>query len=169
VPEISGTTQICKAEHLGVFVFSAVGWLYYSLINYFSMKHFVTLTEKWEEDKYTDKTASTPMANGAFLTLASGYCLTATPGAALLGVCQEDVLASDVDYASTRKIAYQTSYNNYFIMDVTAGTATQAMVGSPFNVDTGGASLDVSAPGTQLEITKFISATKVEAKVILFA
>lgn len=133
------------------------------------MKNFVTLVEKWEEDKYTNKAASTAMANGEFLTYdGSGGVIPATPGDPILGVCQEDVQSSDVDYTSTRKIAYQTSLNNYFNITVTTGTATAAMVGSPFDLDTP-STLDVSAPGTQVEITKFISATEVEVKVIDFA
>ncbi len=203
-------------------------------------KNFVTLVEKWEEDKYTAKQASTTFQNGGFITLDSGYALPATPGDALLGVGQEDVLASDVDFASTRLIAYQTAYNNYFnitvpqgivltygsltgtfqvgevvtatssgaigtvlydngsttmIVQVISGTFTngvdtitggtsgatattsaaaattpadQSMVGSPFNLLTP-ETLDVSGAGTQVEITKFISASLVEVKVILFA
>ena len=205
-------------------------------------KNYVTLIEKWEEDKYTAKKASTVMQNGGFLTLALGYALPATAGTAILGVGQEDVTAADVDYTSTRLIAYQTAYNNYFNVVVGAGTATQAMVGKTFNlydaetIDlttyntltyntlavstfavgetitggtsgatgvitvsntvngsqrlvytvtagtfvagetiTGGTSsstakiLNVITGGTQLEVTKFISTTLVEAKVVLIA
>lgn len=134
-----------------------------------SIKRFVTLVEKWEEDKYTPKAPSIVMANGQFLTYnGTGGVIPATPTDPILGVCQEDVTAADPDFASTRMIAYQTAQNNYFNIDVTAGTATAAMVGLPFDLDTA-SSLDVSAPGTQVEITKFISATEVEVKVILLA
>lgn len=206
------------------------------------MKNYVTLIEKWEEDKYTAKKASTVMQNGGFLTLALGYALPATAGVPLLGVGQEDVLASDVDYTGTRLIAYQTAYNNYFSISVGAGTATQAAVGKVFNLfnaqtidlsayqtlsyntlavgvfvvgetitgttsgatgvitvthtvqgsqqlvftvtagtfvagetitgGTSGATAkidEIFANGTQIEVTKFISATEVEAKVVLFA
>ncbi len=204
------------------------------------MKNYVTLVEKWEEDKYTAKEASTTMQNGGFLTLTGGYALPATPGDPLLGVGQEDVLASDVDFASHRLIAYQTAYNNYFnirvlqgiiltygsltgtfqvgeivtattsgatgvvlydngtnsmIVQVLSGTFTngvdtitggtsgatattsaaaatvpadQTMVGSPFDLLTP-ETLDVSGAGSQVEITKFISPSQVEIKVILFA
>lgn len=134
-----------------------------------AIKNFVTLIEKIEEDKYTPKAASTLMANGEFLTYdGSGGVIPATPADPILGICQEDVTAADVDYASTRMIAYQTAYNNYFRIKVTIGTATAAMVGSPFDLDTA-STLDVSGAGTQVEITKFISATEVEIKVIDFA
>jgi hypothetical protein len=134
-----------------------------------AIKNYVTLVEKWEEDKYTPKAASTAMANGQFLTYdGSGGAIPATPGDPILGVCMEDVTAADVDYTSTRKIAYQTAYNNYFNITVSAGTATAAMVGLPFDLDTA-STLDVSGAGTQVEITNFISATQVEVKVIDFA
>lgn len=133
------------------------------------MKNFVTLVQKWEENQYTNKAASTALANGEFLTYnGTGGVIPATPGDPILGVCQEDVLSSDADYTSTRLIAYQTAQNNYFNITVTTGSAAATMVGSPFDLDTA-STLDVSAPGTQVEITKFISATEVEVKVIDFA
>lgn len=98
------------------------------------MKNFVTLAEKWEEDKYTPKTASTLFQNGGFISLLSGGAIPSTPGIPILGVGMEDVAASDVDYTSTRQIAYQTSYNNYFNVNVGAGTAIASMVGSTFNL-----------------------------------
>ncbi len=207
-----------------------------------AIKNYVTLVEKWEEDKYTAKKASTVMQNGGFLSLALGYALPSTAGDAILGVGMDDILSTDSDYTSTRMIPYQTSYNNYFRIGVGAGTATQAMVGSRFNlydaqtIDvtayntinyntlavgvfavgetitggtsgatgvitvthtvngqqqlvytvtagtfvsgetiTGGTSsstakvLNILTGGTQLEITKFISATQVEVKVVLIA
>lgn len=132
------------------------------------MKNFVTLVEKWEEDKYTPKAASTAMQNGGFLSYdGAGGVIPSTPGVAIMGIGQEDVMASDVDYASTRSIAYQTvGPNTYFQIVVSIGTATAAMIGLPFDLATP-ETLDVSAPGTQIEITKFISATLVEGKVIL--
>ncbi len=226
-----------------------------------AIKNYVTLVEKWEEDKYTPKAASTVMANGQFLsfkvvtfgesttqfditnpgggttfrytfngtgtdpvinattvpvgtvmaiaaqnfaagnngvftvinsgsnffevtnaagvvestkTIGTGSITTsggvkpAVATEAILGVCQEDVLSSDVDFTSTRMIAYQTSYNNYFNIRVTTGVATEAMVGLKFDLDTP-STLNVSATATQLEVTKFISATEVEVKVALIA
>ncbi len=133
------------------------------------MKHYATLVQKWEEDQYAPKAASTVFQNGGWITYdGSGYVIPATPGDALLGVGQEDVLASDVDYTSHRMIAYQAALNNYFNMDVTTGTATAAMVGSTFDLDTA-ETLDVSGAGTQFVITKFISATQVEVKAVLLA
>lgn len=130
------------------------------------MKYYVTLNEKWEEDKYTNKAASTEIQNGSFLSYdGTGGVVPATSGA-IMGVSQEDVKSSDVDYTSTRKIAYQTVYNNYFMIPVTAGTATAAMIGSKFDLDTP-SSLDVSGSGTQIEITNFVNSKLVEGKVAL--
>lgn len=133
-----------------------------------AIKHYVTLNEKWEEDKYTQKTASTLFQNGGFISLASGYAVPSTSSSAsILGVGQEDVQASDVDYASTRAIAYQTAGpNTYFTMDVGNGTAAQSMVGSKFNLYTA-STLDVSTGGTQIEIVQVISPTIVQVKVVL--
>lgn len=225
-----------------------------------AIKNFATLVEKWEEDKYTPKAASTVLANGQFIsfkvvtfgdsttqfditnpagttfrytydgtgtdpvinattvpvgtiivlnaqnfatankgtfvvtgsganylevsnalgvvesnkTIGTGSITTsggvkpAVATEALLGVGQEDVLSTDVDFTSTRQIAYQTAYNNYFEVVVTAGTATAAMVGLKFNLDTP-STISVAATGTQLEITKFISATRVQVKIALIA
>lgn len=135
-----------------------------------AIKHFVTLSQKWEQDQYASKAASTAFQNGGFISYnGSGYVVPTTAGTAILGVGQEDVTSSDVDYTSTRKIAYQeVGLNLPFFIDVTTGTATAAMVGNKYNVDTGGCSLDVSGSGTQIEIVAFISATKVVGKVVLF-
>lgn len=110
------------------------------------MKNFVTLVEKWEEDKYTPKAASTVIQNGGFLSYdGSGGVIPSAPGVAIMGLGQEDVLSSDVDFTSTRKIAYQTVYNNYFNITVGLGVATASMVGSTFNLYTP-ETLDVTVP-----------------------
>lgn len=112
-------------------------------------KNYVVLNEKWEEDKYTAKAASTVFQNGGFISYnGSGGVIPSTAGLPIMGVGQEDVTSSDVDYTSTRKIAYQTvGPNTYFVIPVTAGTATAAMVGKIFNLDTP-ESLSVSAYST---------------------
>lgn len=130
-------------------------------------KFFVTLIEKWEEDKYTAKAASTLFQNGGFITYnGTGGVIPSTAGVPIMGLGQEDVLASDVDYTSNRLIAYQTvGPNTYFKINVTKGIATALMVGDLFGLDTP-ETLDVSIAGNQIQITKFISATLVEGVVV---
>lgn len=102
------------------------------------MKHFVTLNQKWEQDQYTPKAPSTVMQNGGFLMFDGlGGVIPATAGLPIMGLGQEDVLASDVDYTSARQVAYQeVGPNIFFTIDVTAGTALSNMVGQVFNLDT---------------------------------
>lgn len=205
------------------------------------MKNFVTLNQKWETDQYTPKAASTVFQNGGFITYDGlGGVIPSVAGAIICGLGQEDVLASDVDFLSTRSIAFQeVGPNVYFTIPVEAGTtltygtlvgtfvvgevvtggtsgatgvivtdngatimvlagitgtfaaletitggtsgataaivssvlipgADATMVGSVFDLLTPEV-LDVSGAGTQIEVTKFISANLVEGKVVLFA
>lgn len=110
------------------------------------MKNFVTLNQKWEQDQYAPKAANTLFQNGGFISYdGSGHTIPSTAGIPILGLGQEDVLASDVDYTSNRLCAYQECGPNiYFTIVVTNGTATSGMVGKVFNLDTP-ESLDVSA------------------------
>lgn len=127
------------------------------------------MIEKWEQTEYAPKAASTVYAANAFLAYdGSGHVVPAAATDPILGVCGEVVTAADPDYTSNRKIAYQPAGGFTFAIPVTTGTATAAMVGLPFDLDTA-SSLDVSAPGTQFVIRQYISATLVVVEAILLA
>lgn len=131
------------------------------------------LIEKWEDiDSSGNKAASTEFNVGDFVKFnGSGYIVPAADGDAICGVCLEPITSSDDDYASTRTIARQKVQNQYlFQIPVSVGTATASMEGSKFDIDAANpGSLDVSGSGTQITITKVISATLVEGYVSLVA
>lgn len=150
----TGTLMTINAQNFaagnnGVFTVTASG------TNYFEVTNAVGVAEN-------NKTIGT----GSITT--SGGVKPAVATEAIVGVGMEDVLSTDVDFTSTRLIAYQTPIKNYFHMFVGTGVATPAMVGLKFDLATP-TTLDVSTSGTQLEITKYISATEVEVKVALVA
>lgn len=130
------------------------------------------LIQKWEDIDNEKKAASTQFNVGDFISYnGSGQVVPATAGDAIVGEILEKISSTDDDYASTRQISFQKVTNQYkFEIPVTIGTATAAMVGSTFDIDTAKpGSLDVSAPGTQITISKFISDILVEGYVVLLA
>lgn len=93
------------------------------------------------------------------------------PGNPVVGLALEGITSADPSFTSSGLIHVDlvTSTVDRFIMDVTTGVADQSMVGLAYDVDSADAGgLDVSqAPGSgtgQFEITKVITATKVEVR-----
>jgi len=119
------------------------------------------------------KRASTAIAQGDWLEYDyAGAVRPLTPGVAVVGLSYELVSASDTDYTSNRLISYEAvdSTQNRFVMNVATGTALASMIGSVYNIDGADSSkLDVSAGGTQFEITKVFATDKVEVKVVQLA
>lgn len=124
-----------------------------------------------ENPQTVPKKASTALAVGVWLEYdGAGGAQLLEPGShAILGLNLSPIAATDPDYSSTKLITYDgvVDTTDRFLMPVTTGTALSSMVGSPFDVDTNGYGLDVSGSGVQFEVTKFISATLVEVKVLL--
>lgn len=117
------------------------------------------------------KKASTAFAVGMWVEYdGSGYIKPLAAGSnPVLGLCLEVIASTDTDYASTKDISYDgiVDGTDRWLMPVTNGTATAAMVGLPFNVYTDSYGLDVSGAGVQFEVTRFISATLVEVRALL--
>ena len=116
------------------------------------------------------KAASTVFHVGDAVTESSGYLVAGGTGK-VKGICNEEVQATDSDYASTRDLSFQAfKEDDEFEFDVTTGTATQAMVGTVVDIDsanTNPGGLNVSASSNkQVEITRFISAAKVWGKFV---
>jgi len=101
----------------------------------------------------------------------SGTVEPLEPGNPVQGLCLEKISAMDSNYDSNDRIAVDVQWNteDRAEMAVGTGTATVSMEGQSFDVDAADAgALDVSAPGTQFKITKFINADLVEVQVMLF-
>lgn len=121
------------------------------------------------------KSASVTFAKNDVVTRdSSGYLVKATattPKAFLLGLIQEDVLATDADYAqNTYKsvLEFNTgSEEAEFLADVDTGTAVQSMVGKYFDLnDENGINVN-STLQKCFKITKIISTTKVLGKFVI--
>lgn len=122
-----------------------------------------------EQPNTGPKKASTALPVGMWLEYASGFLqpLTASTGVvAGLNLCP--IASTDTDYASTKLITYDGVNDEVdrWLMPVTNGTAVSTMIGNPFNVYTDSYGLDVSGAGTQFQVTKVISTTLVEVKVL---
>lgn len=115
-----------------------------------------------------DKLASTVYDAGWFVIFNGlGQVIPATGGVPLVGLATENIATTDPDYAVTRPTTILESlHNDQVSVTVTTGSATAAMVGSPFDVDAGNpGGIDVSAPGTDLTIVAVIDATHVICKI----
>lgn len=120
------------------------------------------------------KAASTTFAFNDVVTVdASGYlvkAVAATTKAKTLGLIQRDVLATDADYAQNSMVPVLEfgDPEAEFTADVGTGTATQAMVGSRYDLKNA-SEIDVTATSVGVfQIKKFISATKVVGKFIVY-
>ncbi len=120
-----------------------------------------------ENPQTVPKIASTLLTVGMWLQYdGAGAAEPLAPSSPVLGLNLTPVPASD---ASNDLITYDgiDVTVDRWLMPVTSGTADASMIGSPFDVDTNSYGLDVSGAGTQFEVTKVISATVVEVKVLL--
>lgn len=129
------------------------------------------LIQKWEEILYVPKEASTAMASGIFLEYnGTGEAQPLQPTNPVLGLNLMTIASTDSDFASEKKIPYQTAEGNKFLMPVTTGTATANMIGDTFDITAADSyGLDVSGAGTQFVIREFIAADLVIAEPILIA
>lgn len=116
------------------------------------------------------KDGDVAIAAGDPVVLASGLLVkadeNATP-ATLVGVMMEDVVSTDDDYSDeTFKNVDVGKLNDEYRAEVGTGTATAAMVGGRYDLDSDG-KVDVSAQATQVvEIVRFISASEVVVKFV---
>lgn len=114
-----------------------------------------------------NKLASTAYAAGDFVIFNGlGQVVPATGGVSAVGVINETITSSDNDYAVTRPTNVTEKIANVeFIIPVSVGVATAAMVGSSFDIDPANpGSIDVSGAGTDVLVTEFLSATQVAGK-----
>lgn len=130
------------------------------------------LSQKWERIMQAPKAASTVFNAGWFISYdGAGHVIPAesadlyTTATKIRGVILEDILASDDDFTSTRKVSYQDALGFVFTVPVGIGTATASMIGSTFDVDgTNPGAIDVSQAGTQLTVVEVLSATLVRVQ-----
>lgn len=118
--------------------------------------------------RYYPKTASTALTINGVVSLSSGQLIKATTSTTVNpGVVLREVTSSDSDYASTTKLPVLVPNDRTeFLVDVGAGTATAALVGTNCDFYTGGASVDVGTDTHhQFRITGFVSATRVIGKI----
>jgi hypothetical protein len=126
-------------------------------------------TETIEPKTYA---ASLAQASGSWLmSNGTGEFIALTATNPVAGLLMETIASTDPNFASEKLVSVDlvTSTTDRFTMDVSAGTATSEMEGLFFDVGSNPGSLDVSAPGTQFQVTRFISATQVEVRVSKFA
>lgn len=131
------------------------------------------LSQKWERIMRAPKAASTAFDAGYFISYdGSGHVIPAESASLygtatkIRGVILEDILSTDDDFTSTRKVSYQDALGFVFTVPVGIGTATASMIGSLFDVDgVNPGAIDVSGAGTQLKIVEVISSTLVRAQV----
>lgn len=116
------------------------------------------------------KAASTAFAFGGFvMSNGSGEITPLTPTNPVFGLGLQTVTSADTDYAAETEIPVDVVNKTVdrFLIEVT-GTATSEMVGLPFDISAGSASVvDVGSAGTQFRLERFISATLCEFSVLL--
>ena len=125
-----------------------------------------------EQVKVLTRTASTDFIAEQFVGSTSGQALPLAPAAVVEGLCLQDINASTTpDYAVAGELmcdGFDKTIDR-FLVTVT-GTATKAMEQSDFDISAGDAgTIDVSAPGTQFKLERFISPTLCEFSVLLTA
>lgn len=116
--------------------------------------------------------ASTDFYQGYWLMYdGSGAAQPLTPTSRVLGLCAETITEAIVGATRYANPIDQIHFDlvdvssDRFLMPVTNGTATAAMVGLTYDIYTDFYGLNVAAGATQFRITKFISATLVEVEV----
>lgn len=120
------------------------------------------------------KLEETVFKNGDWLqksTATAGTVEPLNPGEPIMGLCIEDVRASDDNFDTNDRIAVDVQWNeeDRAEMEVTGGTASVDIEGNSFDVSAGdSAVLNIAAPGTQFKVTRFISETLVEVQPMLF-
>lgn len=117
--------------------------------------------------------ASTPLNVGDWImsTGSGGTFSRLTPTNKVVGLALDKIASTDANYASTKLVPVDLVSQSIdrFLMPVSTGTATALLVGLTYDVDASPnfGSLNVSAGGTQFEITRFITASLVEVRVAL--
>lgn len=113
------------------------------------------------------KEPSTAIKQGDWLQInASGNVIPLAATKVVAGLSGETITAQSTNYTANSEIVVDqaTLDTDRFIMEVGTGTATAAMVGLTYDVDSDASKLKVSASGTQFRITRFINAGLVEVK-----
>lgn len=131
-----------------------------------------SLIQKWEDISYAPKAASTEFNVGYFISYDGLGGVIPAQSASLygqatkiLGVILTPIASSDDDYADETMVPFQVALGNTFVCSVSGGSATASDIGSTFDVDgTNPANIDISAPGTQLQIVRVLSADSVLVK-----
>lgn len=115
--------------------------------------------------------ASTAIEAGTFLAAnGSGKFDVATGSSVGLVLLKQATKASDADFASASKkrlVSESVELGVVFEIGVGAGSASASSVGGRFNLAAGGKTLDLTAAGTQFEVTGVPSATRVQAKIVV--
>lgn len=111
---------------------------------------------------------STAFSNGGLTYWdGSGYLIPAddTSGAHA-GIIATDILSTDSDYATARKVMVDVpTSEDIFYADV-SGTATVAMVGNYYDLDSTGLLVNVGATSKKVvQVVGFVSASKVLVKI----
>lgn len=118
--------------------------------------------------KHFPKTASTALANNSLVSLSSGQLIQGTTTSTQHeGVLQRAVVSGDSDYGSTTRLPVQSPGNagSLYVVDVTNGTLTTAMVGGLYDAYTSGLGLNVSAQSHKIaKVAEFQSASKAIAQ-----
>lgn len=103
-------------------------------------------------------------------SLATAVIIKFTVRNKILGLSNEQVTAATTGFATTKDISVSTpvAVLDFLDIPVTVGTATAAMVGQYFDVDTAEpGALDVSAAGSQILVTRVIDADNVVGVIAL--
>lgn len=120
------------------------------------------------------KKASTAFEVGYFLTYdGSGYVKPVTNGSGtekILGLSNTQITSASANYATTDDISISTPVNilDELYIPVETGTATASLVGTYVNVDsTNPGAVDVSGAGTQILVTRVLSADMIKGVIAL--
>lgn len=92
-----------------------------------------------------------------------------TPRSEFLGLIQQTIASTDDDYASVKTVAVSkfTEDEAEFLVDVSSGTLTSAMVGLRYDLASA-SGIDVTSQGQKcVEITRFISTTQARARFVI--
>ncbi len=126
----------------------------------------IILADGKQDVRYPIKLASTLFENGQILQPDGAGAWEPGDGSTALEdlkyVTMKEVTAVDADYAVTGATIIAQSIDSASIFEADCdGTLTTAMVGTHFNIDATGTLVDITGgAGTQVEIYKFISASK---------
>jgi len=115
------------------------------------------------------KAASTVFAVGDFIAADGLGTIIPTTGLdQILGICNEEILSTDSDYATERQINISESlYNDLFEIPVSIGVATNALEGNYVDVDPANpGSVDVTTSiAQQILVVRVINSSLILGKI----